>query len=327
MLFAQVDAKSYYTNINRAELLICEDKYHEALPYYDSAFRAMPPWITDMSNAIQCAIDANDTARVRSNLMLLLRKGIRFVQPNTPLYNRIYAFSAEVKQIINSYDRPFLCQKVDTAFINELTVRLREDQYINRKRISMYEQRYTNLTAQAYIDSFSMVLLKNGVWLKDWILKNGYPKEECYYYPSADSDPLHIISILLVHYFSEHWTFFYTLKDCVYKGEYHPIELASHIMRHTPVKREHFKELGHYCYLFMGDSLESIQYNKMEEIEKNRAELLLQPYNDYLKKVDYYFKHGTDKYDFRTFLGVMNWTNAETLEKYLDEKYRHNTNN
>lgn len=324
--FAQSSIVNYYSSINKAELQICDNNYNKALSNFDSAFQNMYPWVIDICNAINCAIDASDTSRVEVYLGLLMPKGSRFIHKGTFLYNRIINFYPKFKQKIDSYNGPFLCQEVDTVFLKELKVRLADDQRINRLRISFFEKRYNDLTAQAYIDSFSLVLLKNGLWLKDWILKNGYPKEECYYYPNNEDNPLRWISTLLVHYFSEHWTLFSPLKECVFNGELHPIDLARHLLRHTPVRREHFKEYGHYCYVFMGGALEAIHYENIEKINENREGILLQPYEDYLKKIDYYFRNGQVKYNFRTELGVMNFTHPDTLEKYLNETYRNSSN-
>jgi hypothetical protein len=319
--------RNYYSAINEAELLICDSNYNEALTYFDSAFQQMFPWVIDISNAIYCAIDAADTSRLDSYVGFLLQKGLRFIEFDTPLYKRVIDFNPNLKQIIDSYNGPFLCQYVDSAFLKELKVRLDEDQRINRLRASMHNKRYSDLIAQAYIDSFSLILLKNGLWLKEWILNNGYPREACYYYPNAKSNPLHIISVLLVHYFSEHWTLFYPLKECVYGGELHPLDLVCHLLRHTPVKRENFKEYGHYCYLFMGNSIQLIEYKDIEEININREVLFLQPYEDYLRKIDYYFRNGNDKYNFRTDLGIMNFTDAATLENFLIKNYRNGIDN
>lgn len=320
--FGQNNAQNYYSVINNAELLICNNQYREALSYYDSAFQYMYPWVIDISNAIHCAIDAVDTNRVHSYVGYLLPKGMRFINEDSFLFKRAVDFDPSLEKVIDSYNGPFLCQEVDSAFVNELKIRLDEDQRINRLRISMYSKRFSDLTAQAYIDSFSLILLKNGLWLKEWILENGFPREECYYYPNTDSNSLHWISVLLVHYFSEHWTLFYPLRECVYKGELHPIDLARNLLRHTPVKREHFKEYGHYMYLFMGNSIQLVEYENIDEINQNRKDLLLQPYEDYLKKIDYYFRNGREKYNFRTELGVMNFTDTATLENYLIDNYR-----
>lgn len=319
--------EAYYSAINEAELQICKSNYHKALLKYDSAFQSMYPWVIDICNAMNCAIDASDTSRVEMYLELIMPKGSRFIEEGSFLYNRVVSFYPKLKFRIDNYNGSILCQDIDTIFVKELKVRLAEDQRINHLRSSMYNKRYSDLTAQAYVDSFSVILLQNGLWLKDWILTNGYPKEECYYYPNTENNPLHWVSILLVHYFSEHWTLFYPLRECVYRGELHPIDLAKHLLRHTPVKREHFKEYGHYCYLFMGKELESIRYENIDEINENRKDIFLQPYEDYLKKIEYYLRNGQEKYNFRTVLGIMNFTDPDTLEQYIHETYRDGLNN
>jgi len=325
-VYSQTSIQKYYAYVNKAELLICDQKYVEAIAFYDSARLNMLPWNVDLLNAIQCAIDANNKGKVLEYSQILLSKRFNLYNPKSSIYKSLVIYDAEIANNIAKYSGPYLCNSFDSLFVKELKVRLVEDQRVDRLRAKIFSKAAVDSLAQSYIDTFSLVLLNNGLWLKGWIKNNGYPREECYYNPNFRDNPFAHISTLLIHYFSEHYSLFYQLKESVNRGDMHPIDLASRIQRTTPIKRERFKEYGITTHYFVNDSLSEQTYN-IEEINRNRAELMLEPYEDYLQKVNYFLKNGDEKYYFRYGSAIVVLGDWNSYMNYLNKRFRNGSHN
>lgn len=312
-LYSQDSVRNYYQIINRAEISICNSNFQNALEHYDSAFVLRLPWKDDLSNAIECSLDAKDNNRLL--IYLKLAKAIGFnPKPAWGIYKRIYAFNKRAIDSLDSYKAGYLCVNRDSLFFEQVRLNAALDQRLDKERIKRYNSK--DSLAQMYADSFKLVVNRNAFFLMDWIEKNGFPKEECYYSSDFHLNLFPKIHIMITHYFQgNNWDMYSLLKRAVFNGDLEPIYLAEK-ERFIPKQA---LEYGIVAYIFTGSSLLAKEYN-LEEINKNRFDMMLEPYSDYLTKIDYILKNGDDRYSFRTFASVFITADYMTFMKFLEQR-------
>ncbi|MGE0078159.1 MAG: hypothetical protein AB7S48_09885 [Bacteroidales bacterium] len=311
--FSQNKVRNYYEIINRAELHICNTHYYDALVSYDSAFRIIQPFNIDLSNAVECAIDAKNTQKLLFYLGWLKAKGYD-PKPTWDMYKHIMAFNPKIIDSLNAFPVSSLCKEKDTTFISEVKLRYELDQRLDKERIKHFAAK--DSLANVYRDSFNCVVNSNAKWLKQWIEMNGFPSEECYYSIDFKQNVFPKLINMITHYFQgENWDMYDILKKSVYDGLLRPIDLAEKV-RFVP---QNAVEYGIAPYVFMGDSLILQKYD-VEIVNKNRYELMLEPYEDYLTKVNYILNNGDDKYYFSTYAAVILFVDYDTFNGYLEKR-------
>lgn len=201
LLSFELEAQSfadYLSHVNRAELLITEEAYDDALLSYDTAFTHWEsPFAIDVHNALQCAVLAGDMDRALAygRALVLLGCDLNFFYAQERL--KLFRTSAQWRVLIDEYAnlRNQFAQQCNwplRAQLEQLNVR---DQVLRKQNST-----YTFLKDSIFYEDNRIM---------DEVLKifedHGYPEERAIgVFVKRDTlilgDPLHII--LLHNYVS-----------------------------------------------------------------------------------------------------------------------------
>lgn len=159
----------YYAHINRAELLVTDDKFSEALIVYDSAFAAFKqPFALDYYNAMQCANLAKNFDKTKVYALQLVDLGCNYNFFFKPRTLKAFRASTAYYAFINEYPtrRTAFVRKCDWKMRTKLEGIALRDQYWRSQ-----DPNYERIRTTTYqLDDTLMVEVQQ-------LLKKGYPSE------------------------------------------------------------------------------------------------------------------------------------------------------
>jgi hypothetical protein len=160
LLSAQKNANLYHSTINRAELLICDEKYEKALLTYDSAFKMTNNFMcADVYNAAICSDLFHNNKKTYGFYKKLMSRGF-----DTLMLEKIVSKNFRNTKYWQKIIKQKPTNKIDTTLNNRLNDLLELDQSVRTKSVSI---EYFNS-----VDSLIFISL-------DSILKKySYPSEE-----------------------------------------------------------------------------------------------------------------------------------------------------
>lgn len=168
------NVRSYYQNVNKAELCIVDSNYTNALELYQTAFEQIEhPFAKDYYNALLCATFTAQNDLAFDYLYKLIHKGIEIDYFVDNDYLKPLQEDKEWKKFEEYYINNK--EQIDAGFNNELRVELEKiveiDQKTNIERINDLENKQKAI-------AFDSVVLANAVKYKEIIEEYGYPNEE-----------------------------------------------------------------------------------------------------------------------------------------------------
>lgn len=282
-LTAQVDySKTYYPLVNRAELLIVEGQYHEALLVYQNAFTSVnfSPAL-DLYNAAVCALHLGDRQTAKSLLIRIIGRNV------TPifLWRRLEAFQEMLEddwETITAY--PTVITSENEFYRQELYDMEDRDQ----------EFRGQDGAYDVYADTIAAIDQRNIERFRQLVEAFGFPGEHLF---GAEKQILTAdfpASIVLRHYFQGLSNGTYEgddltgiLQEAVRYGELEPNLMAYLVSLQN---NQELKLGGSGVWIFKTGSKSSgyvvEKYNEAQirEIDANRLSLGLDTMADYKRK-------------------------------------------
>lgn len=156
----------YNKLINKAEILICDSLFFEALCVYNKAFRFLnEPFAIDKYNAAMCAFKADDYKKGETFLEQVVKRGYDY---NILQSNAIISF-------IDSNDQINLFHKLEHCSV-EIDFKLK-DTYDSLQIIDQYFRK-DSLYWITNRDTLCKTDYLNGIFMSDLIDKYGFPSEE-----------------------------------------------------------------------------------------------------------------------------------------------------
>lgn len=196
-LSAQTPAK-YYTTIHQAEAFILADKFAEALPVYEKAFKLKNPFSNDLFNAFSCAVRTKqfEKATVFARQLMLLGCKIEFFREREQFNS--YTASGPWIKLVAEY--PVLWAKYDKKINWRLRYKLEElyekDQFLRRQdpTYTIFPDSTFNLDREIVDELLGLIKTE------------GFPSEEKVgVFVSQDTtlNYLRPLTIILVHNYTE----------------------------------------------------------------------------------------------------------------------------
>lgn len=304
------EVRDYYSLINEAELLICENQLQKALVHYDKAF-AIPeiqPWGKDVYNAWISAYITDDSSRFRRYSTILVSRGAFAhehvhenllnkvpIGPGVARYSTIWQ---QVKQTVPSI--------LDTTYRQQVEELVTKDQEVRRYFVKQFGGNY-NIGGRDSLNPFdSLNVLRFSVLVK----QKGFPSETRIGYNGHYPTNLASYCIILIH--DRSWTDRHTLDTMLYsellKGTVPPqlyamIKGDSYMAFEDSVagyQRNPYAWYGTNTFAIVDDSLfvSKFSYVDTGKINRARRDIYLDPLPDMYAKALFQYQH--DYFEFIT---------------------------
>jgi hypothetical protein len=327
--------RGYYLVINKAEILVVDSLYEQALTEYDKAFLMVSnPFAKDYHNAALCAIFSKNYDKAYKYLDKLLYKGLSmdyfskyfFTTLNLNLnwqnfqhkYNRIH------DSIINNFDMN-LYNELENIFIKDQHAAIRAKDKL-------------------YVDTFAIVVFRHFEQYVEIIRNYGFPDENTYgvinipnfnpmYYPllhylqiqgkvlapnrekmiETERAPSHYIESIGIDY--SKYNIQDMLKTAAIEGKF-PVHYFADMME-TPS----YKPVKYGCriYVEVDSNRVTVNYSidDIQHIDSIRNEIGLESLKDYQKK--FYFFESLAENDFRNKF-VMDFQGSKMTYNFIDNE-------
>ena len=264
----------YCKNTNQAELCIVSNELDNAISYYDAAFSLVEkPLAKDIHNAIICAKNIKNLEKCKGFTKLMIE-----VKALNPKYYNKHG----LKKYLSSKDKKKIKEKYKEKLKNEdykFFIRLRkDDQAIRKNKNYNYHRAKINT-----VDSL------NYIKYSDFVNANYFPGEDLmvnYPYGLREDD------VMIRHWFQKR----YDVDDLILNA----VENL-HILNYNfgdlyDLKKGtifYHSKYGTTLYVQYKDKrkLVSRSDEEIEEINKSRAEIGLDTYQNYIKKIDFFEKN------------------------------------
>lgn len=304
--FCQQRSKSYFELINNAEMCFFEEKYSNALSFYNKAFEKFnSPRGNDYYNAALIAFFINKEDVAYDYLIQAVKRGYSMDFLRNPILLQQLSNKSKWNVFESHYDSLYnlYVDKLKNPVIKELNYLVQEDQRLSNKI-------YFNQISQLQLDS---LYLKNMQRIISFSENDSLPPVESFNMKSRKTQSI-IPFILLRHYFGMvnrslyypdeykeefyHWVLANNmhieeeLLKMVRKGQISPVLISESMCYNIPDNP--FGELGeNFCrYVKEGDEYIMIEYfmvkqdytnKEIEEINKNRKKWFLPEFDEAFK--------------------------------------------
>lgn len=216
----------YFDLINEAELLICNDKFSEAMQHYDKAFDLKnDEFGRDVYNAWICSYLMDDEKRFRKYSVNLLEKGSFKTQTMYVILNPVPGGpSVEKFQGIFQNLKAFVRSEVDSIYKIKLDGLVESDQPPRQYFIAQCGGKY-NICGRDSLNRFDSV---NVLKLKAQFDEDGFATEKKIGFQNGIPTYAPVFDLILRH--DRSWNNRKTLDSFLYSrvmaGEYHPQDYA-----------------------------------------------------------------------------------------------------
>lgn len=278
----------YYNKIYQAELLLIDDKLHEAVKYYKDAFNLNISFPIDVYNAFRASYLLNDTAHAIYFANKIFYLGVEKRILNLRLYNnKAYTTNIFFEYITNNYDS-----------INNQLNQNEDAIYIELQNLLTIDQDCRNNIDASKKDSILLVCdQKVADMFKSYFNKYGFPSFNKVGLNMTDFKGFHIFSLfdlLLWHHRGNlKSALFDHAVDALNTGEYD----ARMFMMCWAYSKPEYKIYG---------SIDNMTADKISYANKLRAQYYIAPLEEFQKKLDYQTdKNGKYKMDGYFFLNQM----------------------
>lgn len=292
--------RKYFDNINKAELAIIDSNYSKACKYYKKAFNYLAePFGNDINNFLVCGLYTDDSVALQMCCPFFIRRSY---------YYSSYSDTYKEKRLSNYWlyliESSNIKSEVDTNFVRFINTLLSKD-YKSRSseivdgKVIMKDKSGYGIFDQ---DSLNMALLIDYIKINNIELneKNVSSNENIYnrYYSTTQITG----QILLIHYaqsaYRRQKPLSLDLRNKVILGEFNP-QLYAHLVDYRGYGLDGLEanfqndKYGVRTSLLMNEegtlTLKYPQYNKKElrVINRNRKEIYLCKYKDFIKKLSY----------------------------------------
>lgn len=260
------NVRSYYYNRNMAELAIVDINYNEANGYYKKAFESLSPHLRDVENAFTSAYYSNDSVLAKYYADML---AYRLYPVNT-----IWAAVDSTKSFNH-----FVIMDVD-SIIGSRRYQFPENSYQFIDSLFKIDQKIrsvdTSKSYMQYVDANNL----NAV-LK-FIIVNGYPNSDPDSKSFAVQPTLYSLFVLLWHHRSDTNS---TQLDDLLQRELIGGNILCDDWATLMMYREGFQEK--YLIKLWLVNIDTLTEEEIVQINDSRAEVFLEPLEDYKRKYDY----------------------------------------
>ncbi|HVI47247.1 MAG TPA: hypothetical protein VM802_20385 [Chitinophaga sp.] len=328
--------QKYLTLRNKAEMKIVDSNYIQALSLYVKAFATnQKPFDTDIYNAAVCASLTGDDRLCARYINNLLKLGLNYKLIESNIAFQTFLNSQDWKMLRKRHENNNVQYTYNKNLRKVLDSLNEQDQYY-RRRPKGY---------QLYIDSIRQIDTSNVHYLKRLIQIYGFPNE----YKigiSPQSIPSMPYDVLFIHQakkgrVGQVYDFTPEIKNAMYKGSLDP-RIGTGFIEHMNSNMELYYSVN-AIRMYVFDSSNTLYQKQLDELpsrvvdsaffeeiiipdstEENRinrirAELGLESFNDYKKKVKYFSK---DKRFLLSKIGGLIGIFINNPEKWKDLKQK-----
>ena len=258
---------NYCKHTNHAELNIMDDKLQQAVTCYDSAFSLYSkPLAKDIHNAIVCAKKTGDEQKIKKYLDLMITT--KSMNPKYYNYERLLKY---------------LSKKEKESIKKKYTDKIKSDAYLFVQKTIKKDQ--LSHSGKLFISGVDYITFKE----YQNYFGNSFPGEDMMIpFPCA----ARIDGILYTHWFQGHFDVVSMTEKLVEDLQYLNLHYA---FQYEETKGTNFdkSKYGLVIMLNINGKITPIKRSaeEIEAINKNRMQIGLDSYEEYVRKVEFFKKH------------------------------------